>query len=237
MATPTASSNALWPARAVGLVLTLVSLACGCGRTEDPTIAHWRFDGPVEAGLTDLAGDHDGVARGALRSTTAAWSFPGDTSCVQVSQDSTLDLVAGLSIEAIVQPTRLGNPANGEGYQAIVEKHDSAGGYLLVIKPSGKLEYWLETDDGRMVDSSTVAIEPGSGWHHVAMTWNGATVGFYIDHVPAGERPFDGTLRRCPQDLFLVNDDNVWWGYGGDMREMRISNVALPPEAFLPLEK
>ena len=220
----------------LGTVLALAALY-GCSQTADGhTVAHWKFDGPVGADVTDLAGPHLGRVRGAPRSGERAWSFPGDTSCVQVRHDTTLDLVSGFTIEAILRPERLGNPANGEGFQAIVEKHAAPGGYLLVLRSSGKLEYWLETADGRTQDSSAVAIELDAEWHHVAMTWDGEVVALFVDGAPAGQRTFRGPLGACPQDLFLANDDNVWWGYGGNIRELRISDVARPPGAFLTVE-
>jgi hypothetical protein len=220
----------------LGTALGLATL-CGCSQTADGhTIAHWKFDGPVGTDVTDLAGSHVGRVRGAPRSGTRAWSFPGDTSSVQVRHHAALDLVSGFTIEAILRPERLGNPANPEGFQAIVEKHAAPGGYLLVLRPSGKLEYWLETADGRMRDSSAVAIELDAEWHHVAMTWDGESIALFVDGAAAGQRAFRGPLGSCPQDLFLANDDNLWWGYGGGIRELRISEVALPPGAFLSVE-
>lgn len=232
--------------RALSLGLAVVAAVSGCparhGQSDGDavaghhTIAHWKFDGPVGATVADLRGPHPGRARGAFRTGEAAWVFPGDTSCVRVAHEAALDLATGFTIEAVLRPARLGNPANGEGFQAIVEKHAAPGGYLLVLRPTGKLEYWLETADGRTVDSSAVAIELNTGWHHVAMTWDGASIGLYVDGAPAGERPFSGPLGRCSQDLFLGNDDNVWWGFGGEIREIRVSGRALSPRAFLTVQ-
>jgi len=191
---------------------------------------------PIGVAVADRAGPHHGRARGVFQAGEAAWAFPGDTACVQVPHDPALDLVTGFTIEAVIRPARLGNPANGEGFQAIVEKHMGPGGYLLVLRPTGELEYWLEAADGRTVASSAVAIEPGTGWHHVAMTWDGAAIGLYVDGVAAGEQPFSGPLGRCTQDLFLGNDDNVWWGYAGQIREIRLSDVARTPAAFLTVD-
>ena len=104
--------------------------------------------------------------------------------------------------------------------------------YLLVLGPSGRLSWWMETAKGGVRDTSTVAVPLDGARHHVAMTWDKTTARFYIDGRPAGERPFAGPLGRCAQAVFLGNDDTLAWGFQGDIADIRISNVALTPDRF-----
>lgn len=195
-------------------------------------VAHWSFDVPVGATLPDGTGRFSGKAEGVRPSEDGgAWYFPGDTAHVRVTHEPTLDLVDGFTIEATVRLARLGNPRNGDGIQAILEKHIGKGGWLLVVLRDGRLGYWMETPTGRAVDSSDVALVPGR-WYHVALTWDLRTTVFWLDGVSAGEKPFTGPLGRCPQDLYLGNDDTKNWSWMGDIADIRISNEALSPEHF-----
>lgn len=188
-------------------------------------IAHWTFDAPAGALLTDATGRFNGAAEGATTSETGdAWHFPGGTAHARVTHDPALDLVDGFTIEARVRLAQLGNSRNDLGIQAILEKHIGKGGWLLVVDNEGRLLYWLETPDGRVDDTSTVALEPGR-WYDIGLTWDGAKTVFWVDGKPAGEKAFAGPLGRCPQDLYLGNDDTKDWSWNGDIAEIRITNA------------
>jgi hypothetical protein len=190
-------------------------------------IAQWSFAVPAGSKLPDATGRFNGVADGvSAAENDAAWHFPGDAAHVRVTHDPALDLVDGYTLEAVVRLDRIGNPRNKVGVQAILEKHIGKGGWLFVVEGEGRLHYWMETPDGRVEDTSTVALEPNR-WYHVAMTWDGAKTVFYVDGAPAGEKAFAGPLGRCPQDLYLGNDDTKDWSWWGDIAEITITSGAL----------
>ncbi len=233
------------PIRAIsGIALAVLAVAAtmsACSGTEccktackhEAVIAHWKFDAAPGPVLADETGKYPATVAGTVTQDSAgSWRFPGDTTAAWAAHDSTLDLAGGFTIEAMIEPTRLGNPNNGLGVQAIAEKHVAPGGYLLVLTPTGHLSYWLETAEGQTRDTSTVAVLPGTGPHHVAMTWDMSTVRFYVDGKPAGEGPFAGPLGRCSQPLFLGNDNTLNWGFAGVIHDIRVSSVALLPGAF-----
>jgi hypothetical protein len=219
----------------IALVASIAALtACTEGTQDmsDYVVAHWSFGGPVGSEIADATGKYNGTATGVSASDEAAWHFPGDEAHARVTHEPTLDLVDGYTMEATVRLASLGNPRNGDGIQAILEKHLGAGGWLLVCDSEGRLLYWMETPDGhRALDTSTVALEPGQ-WYHVALTWDGAKTVFYVDGKPAGEAEFAGPLGRCDQDIYLGNDDTLNWSWNGDIADIRISNKALTPDEF-----
>ena len=223
-------------AACAALACTSVLSGCSgaCDQADASTVvAHWTLDAVDGAEFSDETGRHPATVGGVVEFGSAgAATFPGDTTAAWAAHDSILDLVDGFTIEATIRPTRLGNPHNGLGVQAIAEKHIAPGGYLLVLTPTGRLLWWLEAAEGQTKDSSTVAVALDGAWHHVAMTWDRETVRLYVDGKAAGEHAFAGPLGRCSQDLFLGNDDTLAWGFQGDIADIRISNVALTPDKF-----
>jgi hypothetical protein len=195
-------------------------------------VAHWSLNVPVAGQLADKGGKHTAAVDGVRESAGGgSWYFPGDTASLRVTHTPELDLVDGFTIEATVRLERLGNPRVDIGVQGILEKHIGKGGWLLIVLRDGRLGYWLETEQGRVEDASTIALTAGS-WHHVAMTWDKQTIRLYVDGKPAGEHAFAGPLGRCPQDLYLGNDDTKNWSFCGDIADIRILDVAVPPAAF-----
>ncbi|HPU85523.1 MAG TPA: LamG domain-containing protein [Candidatus Latescibacteria bacterium] len=219
------------------IILTAgVFLMSGCremdAELKQHVVAHWSFAVPVTAKLAGLAGKHDALVEGVRASEGGgAWYFPGDTAALRVAHTPELDLVNGFTMEATIRLERLGNPRVDIGVQGILEKHIGKGGWLLIVLRDGRVGYWLETEQGRTEGASTIALTPGK-WHHIAMTWDKQKIRLYVDGTPAGEQPFTGPLGRCPQDLYLGNDDTKNWSFCGDIADIRILDIAVEPPAF-----
>ena len=139
------------------------------------TVAYWKFSAPPGPTLADQTGRYPGVVTGVTAARDGAWTFPGGHANVRVPNAEALHLEGSFTIEALVRPARLGSSTNDLGVQSIVEKHIAPGGYLLIIDKEGRLEYWLETAHGQTKDHSTLAVPIDGRFHHVAMTWDGAT--------------------------------------------------------------
>ncbi len=74
-------------------------------------------------------------------------------------------------------------------------------------------------------------------WHHVAMTYDGATVRLYVDYTERGSCAYAGPIAYnddCNGKLSIgPNYANSYGGWDGFIDEVRISDAALPPEKFL----
>ena len=86
------------------------------------------------------------------------------------------------------------------------------------------------------VSGSIPKITDGK-WHHVAMTYDGETVRLYVDYTERGSCAYAGPIAYnddCNGKLSIgPNYANSYGGWDGFIDEVRISDVALPPEKFL----
>lgn len=146
-------------------------------------VAHWRFDegsgstaadssgngnlGTVEGGATWIAGKRNG-----------ALAFDGSTGVVRVPSSPTLEPQA-VTVSAWVK--RSGSPGN---YKYILGKGALAclsASYGLYSGPEGGLVFYVAdgADYSRSPDAGP-AVWDGA-WHHVAGTFDGASVRLFVD--------------------------------------------------------
>ena len=119
----------------------------------------------------------------------------------------------------------------------------------LIINANGTVRVEMQTRDSTGIAADTSKnlslVTPTSSpsvtngkWHHVAFTYDGATVRIYVDYVErasqAWSEPIDynedlqGRLNIAGLDV--SNYGGHWYGF---VDEVRISDAALPPEKFL----
>ena len=76
-------------------------------------------------------------------------------------------------------------------------------------------------------------------WHHVAMTYDGATIKVYVDYVQKASKAWSGSIVYGSKSagtsmLCIGGADKAGYGnWPGFIDEVRISDEALPPEKFL----
>jgi Concanavalin A-like lectin/glucanases superfamily len=172
-------------------------------------VAHWRFDegsgstaadasgngniGTVEGGATWIAGKRSG-----------ALAFDGSTGVVRVPSSPSLEPQA-VTVSAWVR--RSGTPGN---YKYILGKGALgclSASYGLYTGPGGGLMFYVADgpDFSRSPDAGT-AVWDGA-WHHVAGTFDGASVQLFLDGAEiAGATPRTTPISYTPQtatDLLL----------------------------------
>ena len=119
----------------------------------------------------------------------------------------------------------------------------------LFINAAGTLTLAIQTpnSDGTAADSSKsftistsnsdVSMVDGN-WHHIAFTYDGATVRLYVDHVQKNSKEWSYPIaygtpsknRLCIGTCDAASYASYWQGF---IDEVRISDEALPPEQFL----
>jgi hypothetical protein len=190
-------------------------------------VGAWGFD---EAGGTTTA-DRSGKANtgtisGATRSTAGkfggALSFDGVNDWVTVPDANSLDLTAGMTLEAWVRPS-----ATGTVWRTTLLKESSAGlVYGLYAntntqRPSGHVFTSLETD---IRGTATV---PLNVWTHLATTYDGSVLRLYVNGVQVSTGAVSGSIATSANAL-RIGGNSIWneW-FKGLIDEVRVYDRAL----------
>ena len=199
----------------------------------DGPVLHFTFDETDPVNVTDVSGTgNHGVITGAARVAGIsgnALQFDGVNDWVTVADAASLDLSSALSIEAWVKPAV------------------STGNWRTVVlkERTGGLAYALYSHDGAPLSGGTTvpagylhvgaADQPVRGgdplplnaWSHIAMTFGGGTMRFYVNGVEVGTRAQAGSTAVSAQAL-RIGGNSVWGEYfNGAVDEVRIYNRAL----------
>lgn len=217
---------------AVTLALSTVSLlAPPPARAQSAgLVAAYSFDEASGTSAADSSGNGNRgtLVNGATWSTTAkfgtAASFDGVNDRIDVADSNSLDLTTAMTLEAWVRPT-----ANS-GYRTVVLK-----------EVSGELAYSLyaaDSDHGarpsgwaRVANTSRYADGTGSlplnSYSHVAVTYNGSALVFYVNGVQTRSTAVTGSLMTSSMALRIGG--NAIWGeyFQGQIDEVRVYNRAL----------
>jgi hypothetical protein len=193
-------------------------------------VAAYNFDEGAGVALGDLSGSGNvgalanGPAWNAAGRFGGALSFDGVNDIVNIADSNSLDLTTAVTMEAWV------NPSAQAGYRTVLMK-DIPGEMAYAIygsdtgnKPSG----WVRVGNTSRGGIGTAAL-PLNAWSHVAATYNGTHVRFYVNGVQVGARSTTGTMPTSSNPLHIGG--NAVWGeyFAGLIDEVRIYNRALTP--------
>ncbi len=193
-------------------------------------VAAYGFEESSGSAINDASpnGNH-GVIAGATRTGSGrygrALSFDGVDDVITIADSASLDLSTEVTIQAWVRPSTL------TGFQSVLMKEAPEGlAYALYAndstsKPAAHIRLTGMTDS----DSSagTTGLTIGS-WTHLAATFDGATLRFYVNGALIESRAVSGTVQATAGALRLGG--NTVWGeyFGGVIDEVRIYSRALP---------
>ncbi|MES2352848.1 MAG: LamG-like jellyroll fold domain-containing protein [Pseudomonadota bacterium] len=151
-----------------------------------------------------------------------ALSFNGTNSRVNVSDSSSLDLSAGMTIEAWVYPT-----ATMSGWRDIVTKERSGGAsyYLYANSDKNQPANGIFTSAENTLYAGTQI--PVNAWTHLTATYDGGTQRLYVNGVQVASRSQTGAIQSSTSPLRIGG--NAIWGeyFQGLIDEVRIYNRAL----------
>jgi hypothetical protein len=189
-------------------------------------VGAWGFEEGTGLEARDIsgAGNH-GTLSGPVRvpgKYGAALSFDGINDWVTVPDAPSLDLTTALTVEAWVNPSALGTT-----WRTVVLKEQPTHlAYALyannsATRPSGQL--FTTSDFGLR---GTAAL-PLNAWSHIALTWDGLNMRFYVGGTLVRTVALTGTLVTTSNPL-RFGGNGVWpeW-FQGAIDEIRIYNRAL----------
>jgi PKD repeat protein len=187
-------------------------------------VAAYGFEEGTGSTLTDASGNGNaGTVNGATWTTAGrygnALSFNGTNSMVTANDSASLDLTAGMTLEAWVYPTALGS-----SWSDIIYKTTDIY-FLMGTTPQGQLP-----DVGGSFASTNaygVASLPLNTWSHLAGTYNGTNLQFYVNGVQVASRAQAGAIATSTGALSIGGDSTSGQFWTGMIDEVRIYNRAL----------
>jgi Concanavalin A-like lectin/glucanases superfamily len=190
-------------------------------------VAAYNFDAGGGTTLADVTGKgHTGTLSGptwtAAGRTGAALSFDGVNDSVRIDDANDLDLRTGMTLEAWVRPSALGN----------------AWRTVLFKEQTGHMTYALyaATDTGRATGQAYVGGErnarastalPVNAWTHLATTYDGANLRLYMNGTQAATLALTGAMAVSTGPL-RIGGNGIWgeW-FAGLVDDVRVYDRAL----------
>lgn len=206
------------------VTVTITNTVAGGG-----LVAAYNFNEGSGATVTDRSGNgNTGTIFQAAWNTTGrtggSLTFDGSNDYVSIADAASLDLTTGMTVEAWVYQTRT------SGWNTVLLKEN--GGDLAYgiysREATNRPSAWI-----RGTGQATSTTAPGTtaltrnAWRHLAATFDGTTLRFYVDGVQVGSQPFSGSVAVSSGPLKLGG--NAIWGefFGGRLDDVRVYNRAL----------
>ena len=187
-------------------------------------VAAYGFDEATGPTATDSSGNgNNGTLNGASWNPTgrfgAALAFDGVNDIVTIPDAASLDLTTGMTMEAWVRPSTLGN-----GYRTVLMKErPNASSYALYANGSGNSRVPIaEIYTTSYRDTLGTSQLPLDTWTHLAATYNGTVLALYVNGVQASQLLVTGAITTSTSP-FRIGGNTIWneW-FQGDIDEVRV---------------
>jgi hypothetical protein len=192
-------------------------------------VAEYSFDEGSGAAVADASGkDNDGTVAGAAWTgagkNAGALSFDGIDDLVSVPDATSLDLTAGMTLEAWVRP----DAVNG-WRTAILKERPGDLAYALYPSTSGG----RPNGEAGLASVYGPAGIPAGAWTHLATTYDGSVLKLYVNGAEAAAR--NQAVSVPTSNLPLRIGGNTVWGeyFDGLIDDVRVYNRALTPAEVL----
>ena len=195
--------------------------------TSSGLVGAWGFNETSGNTVTDASGNaNTGTINNATRTTSGkfggALSFNGTNAWVTVPDSASLDLTAGMTLEAWVNPTAIGT-----AWRCVVLKEQPAN--LIYALYAGNTKGRAATDVFTTADMQLngTTNTPLNAWTHLAATYDGTTLRLYVNGTQVASKPVSGAIKTST-GVLRIGGNNIWGEYfAGLIDEVRIYNKAL----------
>jgi hypothetical protein len=183
-------------------------------------LGYWKMDeGNGSAVFDASASGNNGTIDGAIWTSGksgSALSFSGSSSVIFPAID--LNLYTNFTIAAWVKTATTGV------FQVIVEKGPKAAGhYEIYLAPTGEFRFYAN----EIGDYGSGKVVNNNVWHHVAVTFQGSAINFFVDGVASGSQAAQGALSATTNNILFGNLPDGSLSYSGALDQVRVYNRAL----------
>jgi len=193
---------------------------------DDGLVAAYGFEEASGKTIQDASGKgNTGTIKEAVRITAGrygkALKFDGVNDWITVNDSASLDLSAGMTLEAWVYPKSLG------GWNNIILKEASGSlryGLYANSDTNGPSSYINNGSDRDASDPARLALNQ---WTHLAGTYDGKVHRLYLNGVEVANSAQSGLIQQS-SGVLRIGGNSVWGEYfKGYIDEVRIYNRAL----------
>jgi hypothetical protein len=222
-----------FPRLRVAVLLLLVVLGFSGSPTAQPAglVAAYSFDEGSGINANDGSGGNlTGIVANAAWTSggkfSNALSFNGTNSWVTVTDAASLHLTTGMTLEAWVLPTALGN---GTWRNVIIKERASGEIFNLYANADTNVPtlFVVPAATGSPVEVQGTSQLPLNVWSHLAATYDNSMVRLYVNGALVGSRALSGPLLTSTGAMRIGG--NSLWGefFEGSIDEVRVYNRAL----------
>jgi Concanavalin A-like lectin/glucanases superfamily len=212
---------------ACAVALTATVLATASAQAATGLVAAYGFNEGTGTAVADASGTgNNGTTSNTTRATGGrfggALSFNGTSSSVTVPDSNSLDLVTGMTVEAWVNPAKLGGD-----WRTVAFKQTGGGMVYALYAHNGASRPIGQVNVVGEQNALGTAQLPVNAWTHLAVTYDGATLRLYVNGVLANSLGVGGPIRTSGGVLKIGG--NTMWGewFSGLIDEVRVYNRAL----------
>ena len=186
-------------------------------------VAAYGFEEGSGTSVSDASGNANaGTVSGATWSTGGRFGNAlrfGAGAMVTVNDSTSLDLSAGMTLEAWVNPTSI-----SASWADIIYKATDVY-FLMGSTPQGQ----APAVGGTFAANISGSVLPVNTWSHLAATYDGSVLRLYANGLLIASRPQTGAIQTST-GLLSIGGDASGQNWNGMIDEVRIYNRALAPQ-------
>src|SRR3989344_5285791 len=212
------------------------ALCCvgGTCKVSEPLVAKYSFENNFndDSGKANNGVNKNNVKFGAGKVGSFAATFDG-TNYVEVPISSSLKPSSEITIATWVNV-----PSSFTGFEQILTNPVSKTqdippnfyGYSIYFRQpdsTGRHPYLWLVLNGNPVELKSTANVLSDSWHHIAGTYDGTNMKFYVDGVQTNSQPASGSITTYDTVLRIGTDGGIYDRFQGSLDDLRIYNKAL----------
>jgi fibronectin type 3 domain-containing protein len=195
-------------------------------------VAAYAFDEGSGTTVKDLSGHgNTGTINNATWTTAGkygdALSFNGFNAYVNIPDSPALELSTGMTLEAWVNPTAVGN-----AWRDVIYKGND-NFYLSATSTTGAFPVGAILTGSTHVESFGTSALATNTWTHLAATYDGSTVALYVNGVQVSSHAFSGSIVTSTNALQIGGDTFYGQWFSGLIDQVRVYNAPLSASQIL----
>ncbi len=224
----------------LGLLIVILAVGALTGvisAASPDLLGWWKFDEGAGTAAGDASGNgNEGTLRGSpqwiVGQLSGALSFNGSASYVEIPHSTVFDSPSQLTLAAWVNPTVLAD------WCGVITFGINNSPYALQTWSSGAIRLsmnWGSVPGGTGGGSydSTAGVTKANQWQHIAATYDGTTIRWYVNAKPVAEMAAAVTIGSLDESVIIGADFPGGDEYfTGGIDDPRIYSKALPEAAL-----